>query len=166
MKRKIYLVSMFCFLTVVSSCKRENPTDNNTVSNFIKVNSISKCKNSLAIIAVVELDKEGVEYSYNSVNKILHITHINADFNCNMSKIEPSVKIEDGIIIIEEKEIFDGSPAKCDCVFDIEYSIQNVKSEIYSLRVPGMKDTPVDLVNKPVGSYYEPRNTYPWKTGG
>jgi hypothetical protein len=165
MKNVFFKVSLI-FLASIISCNKDNSIDENTGSNLIKVNSISECKNSIVGIIVVELEKEGVEYSYTTGDRVLHINHINADFNCNMDKIEATVKIENGIITIEEKEILEGNPAKCDCVFDIEYSIQKVEPHVYTLKVPGMKDATIDLVNNPKGSFYEPRDIYPWKTGG
>jgi hypothetical protein len=179
--RKFYLFCVICFISVLISCQKDDSIAINNESSSITVNSISKCKNNLLAQIAVVLDKEGVEYSYDKVNKVLHLTHVNADFSCDMSEFEANENISEGIIAIREREVFNGSPSKCNCVFDIQYSIYNVEcsvytckvpgmedfiveSAVYTLRVPGLKDFIVDLANNPTGSYYEPRDTYPWKT--
>lgn len=162
--KKLYIISVFCFFVATLSCQRDNSVENSN-SNLITLNSISKCKNEYVTQITVELGKEGFEYSYDNANKILHLIHVNADFNCGINNIEAKVNIENGIISVEEKEIFLGSPTHCECVYDIQYSIQKVEPTVYTLKIPGLKDVIIDLANNPSGSYYEPRETYPWKIG-
>ena len=107
--------------------------------------------------------QECLAYEYGGA--ILRIKHINAAFNCCLETIAGNVKIEDNVITIESEGILaNGQGCFCDCLYDVDYEILNLRPSVYILVFPGFsRSWEIDLRKTASDLYCEPRNNYPWK---
>ncbi|MCU0612853.1 MAG: hypothetical protein MUE60_13830, partial [Candidatus Eisenbacteria bacterium] len=87
--------------------------------------------------------------SYRS-DHFLELRHINAGFNCCPGEIAASVEISGNLISIVESEAEQG--CRCDCLFDLDYRIQDLSPGVYRIHVaepyarPEWGDAPLDFV--------------------
>lgn len=150
-------------LTNISSCKKDNIITSEP--NQIEVTKTG-CKTEFLIVADSS-NHDCVEYSI--INKILHLKHINAAFNCCPNKVYALASISHDTILITEKEILT-QPCKCNCLYDIEYDIPNVTDSFYVIVVnePYVADETEKLifdlnpVLTSIGDFCKTRTTYPW----
>ena len=122
-------------------------------------------------------DQDCIEFEYDG-ESVLSIKHINAAFNCCPDSFGVEVNLEGNVITIVEQEYLT-YPCYCLCLYDMEYSVANVKPGTYTIRViepyllaSNMVDDPpgpppllqfsVDLRATPSGMFCVERNTYPW----
>jgi hypothetical protein len=101
---------------------------------------------------------ECIEYQYEQGT--LHLTHVNAEFNCCIVTIQALVTVDDGYITVYEIEDFGGgSPCYCICNFDVDIDIVNLPVGSYTIYVDMLGGTPtpieftVDLNSEPSGVY-------------
>jgi hypothetical protein len=114
-------------------------------------------------------NQDCVAYQYDGAGVLL-LRHVNAGFNCCPTEILAEVTIEDGIISIVEDESLEGGGCFCLCLFDVDYSIDNLPSGEYTIRVYGMYlqegdqilEFTVDLGSSPSGIHCVYRDHYPW----
>ena len=121
---------------------------------------------------ITEAKQECIEYDYDE-NGVLHITHVNALFNCCPDSIKPEIKVNGDSIIINEKEY--GGRCECLCLFDVSFPIYNINRWTYFIKVRppryyqmfSGRDMPLeftmDLMSKPVGHFCADRTQPPWK---
>jgi hypothetical protein len=105
---------------------------------------------------------ECVEYEYDEANA-LYLKHINAGFNCAPGEIWAEFNIEDNLIEITENQL--QSVADCNCLYDLEYELKNIKPGSYIINFSGPLATLVFIVNLKShsgGSYCVERSEYPW----
>ena len=132
----------------------------------------SGCKNfsqdgSLSKENISAATEECAEYFYDGHGN-LRLKHINAAFNCCPGTISADIIIEPGEILIKEKE----SEAICDCncLFDVDYEIINLKPGVYRISVKNLyqpSDEPplefiVSLQEPTSCTFCVPRKKYPW----
>jgi hypothetical protein len=131
-----------------------------------RIISISGCK-EFPRHKGVPPDSSCVEYYYDGSGELL-LTHINAGFNCCPDTIVSSIALENGIIIIEEIET--GGLCNCNCLFDLQFRIDNIPPGVYVLKFiepylsgddPPFEFT-LDLSSSISGMYCVPRLNYPW----
>ncbi len=117
-------------------------------------------------VASAPPDQGCVEYEYS--NNTLVLTHANAGLNC-CPIIVADIRVIGSDIIIEEIDSVI-APCDCNCLFDINYVINNLPPGEYTLRViePYLhpEDTPleflIDLSEPTSGVHCEKRTHYPW----
>jgi len=113
---------------------------------------------------------ECVTYNYYMNYLILQLSHRNAGFNCCPEKITASYYFSDDTIKIFEKQAKAG--CRCECLYDVNYEIRNIRPGIYHLEIYG----PItDGINKPQFScvlnipndsdstFCMTRGFYPWQ---
>ena len=113
-------------------------------------------------------DQDCMAYQYDGAGVLL-LQHVNAGFNCCPTEILADVTIEDDMITIVEDESLEGGGCFCLCLFDVNYSIDNLPPGEYTIRVYGMYleggpilEFTVDLVSSPSGMQCVYRDHYPW----
>jgi hypothetical protein len=106
-------------------------------------------------------------WNYDGIN--LHIQHINAGFNCCPGTLEAKASFrEDSIEITESQE---EAGCRCDCLYDMSYSISNLNKGIYKIQINEPlvyedKDKlmfQIDLNNQTSGEITLIRENYPWQ---
>jgi hypothetical protein len=157
----VVIVISIISITFFISCNKTDSiiTDQNTIE-------ITKtgCKTHLLTDS---FNQDCIEYSFH--NNTLHIKHINAAFNCCPNKVYAVASIANDTILITEKELL-SQPCKCNCLYDIEYEINNVidSSYIIVIKEPYVLDEAEKLIfniypqSASAGSFCKTRNTYPW----
>jgi hypothetical protein len=101
---------------------------------------------------------ECIEYQYDQGT--LHLTHINAEFNCCIETVHALIAVSDGDITIYEVEYFgNGFPCYCICNFDVDIDIAYLPVGTYTIYIDMLEGTPtpieftVDLGSQPSGIY-------------
>ncbi|NIS17802.1 MAG: hypothetical protein GWN00_09070 [Aliifodinibius sp.] len=111
-------------------------------------------------------DQDCVEYEFN--DGVLHITHLNAGFNC-CTGAELDIDFSADVITITEAD-GDGGACHCLCLFDYEYFILNLEESEYTIKIiePYLPDGDaemeftVDFAAEKSGSFCLDRTNYPW----
>ncbi len=117
-------------------------------------------------VALAPPDQGCIEYEYS--NNTLVLTHANAGLNC-CPVIVADIRVIGSDIIIEEIDSLE-APCDCNCLFDIDYKINNLPPGEYTLSViePYLhpEDVPlefmIDLTEPTSGIHCEERTHYPW----
>jgi hypothetical protein len=109
-----------------------------------------------------------IEYQYDGAGT-LHISHINAGLNCCPSGVNLTVIINDGNLIITEKELLDMGGCDCYCLFDIEYTLEDIPPGYYMMKVIGEclhgqdpLQVIVDFSEPRTGTHCVERYLHPW----
>ncbi|MCP4706114.1 MAG: hypothetical protein GY865_16060 [candidate division Zixibacteria bacterium] len=108
-----------------------------------------------------------MSYEYNSESGTLTVLHNGAGFNC-CTEASAEITFNDDLILIDENE--SGDYCSCLCLFNIEYELENITPDIYTIRFIEIyatdDDIPLemtfDLSLNPTGSVSIERNHYPW----
>jgi hypothetical protein len=153
----------FTSLHQFNSCKKAE--SNITELNAIEVTKTG-CKTEFLIYADSS-NQDCINYRFN--NNTLHIKHINAAFNCCPNKVYVIANISNDTIKITEKEVL-SQPCKCNCLYDIEYNIQNVPDSSYVVIInePYVSDQTEKIIFttypsiSSTGDFCKTRNIYPW----
>jgi len=132
MKNSLQILAItIAFAVIITACETVNPQ--NGISG--KLISNSDCKSGL--IMVVENETSDtlscIEYEYTAEDKILHIKHINAGFNCCPGEISCTAKLSNDTIIVQESE--KSALCNCDCLFDLNIDISGVEEQKYYIQV-------------------------------
>jgi hypothetical protein len=148
-------------ILLLAGCGKTDPNPDNDYSEV----TTSGCKQSF-VFTTTGNDFSTIQYNYS--NKVLHIKHINAGFNCCPDKISFKASVSDTIIGVDEKE----SKALCDCMclFDLDYDIREVERKRYWITFnepyTGLNDKKlafyIDLCASDTGSFKVSRHNYPW----
>ncbi|MEE9443458.1 MAG: dockerin type I repeat-containing protein [candidate division Zixibacteria bacterium] len=112
-------------------------------------------------------NQDCIEYQYDGVGT-LSLRHINAGFNCCPLDMIIDINIEDNIITIDESKV--EGDCSCNCLFDLDYEIQNlppgeytiVVSERFTFPDEELLEFSINLTSSPIGSFCVTRNYYPW----
>lgn len=112
-------------------------------------------------------DQECVSYVYDR-SSTLRLTHINAAFNCCPGEITADIDIDNHRITIAEHE--EMQLCRCNCLFDVDYSFENLPPGEYTIHVTGpyqeAGDDPleftINLSLEPEGLFCVDRDHYPW----
>jgi hypothetical protein len=157
------------------SCSGSDPTGTSTEPQQLvgSMESHSDCKvfdTPGAVASLVPLP-DCVQFSYDG-SDTLHITRINAAFNCCPDSLYIECSLNDNVITIVEKEDLTSGGCDCICLFDMEYTISGVEPGQYTIRIvepyrPEDEGNPqlqfsVDLTVTPSGSFCVDRDGYPW----
>ena len=157
----------------VSGCGDDPPTG--TKSSPVSPAGIlvghTDCKHleDIATAPSFPLTSSCIEYDYDGQG-VLSLKHVNAGFNCCPGEIVAEIIIENSTIIIKEREL--AGLCDCLCLFDVDYSIENLEPDEYTIIVvePYLPDGnnklefTVDLNANPVGAHCVKRQGYPWGT--
>lgn len=134
-----------------------------------KLVSASACKSGAAGEGVTfNASSSEMQYRYDAATKTLHLTHINAAFNCCPGTISVDVDIEEHLITLVERE--SSAECNCLCLYDLEVAVTDLPQAEYRIVVvePYLQKPDqalsftMDLVTRSTGSHSVPRNNYPW----
>lgn len=158
MKKLIFTPLLALFLMV--SCDNTGPGDMNA-----RYLGRTDCK-PLTTIEEFDSGVECIEYSYQ--NGHLSIKHVNAGLNCCPDPMNASITVDNGTIIIDESKAANG--CKCNCLFDIDYKIDNLPAGTYKIVIKPFLELgshkplegTIDLKNSQSGYYCAERSGYPW----
>ncbi|MCK5741614.1 MAG: hypothetical protein KAH48_05300 [Chlorobi bacterium] len=165
--KKAYLV-----LIVIVAGFAMNACDSETTEDITKAEIIrvSGCNEFVAGsgIAVETGDSASVSYVYNSKDRTLSLIHVNAAFNCCPRNVSAEFTIVDNVINIREYEV--GGDCDCECLYDFDYLVKNIRPEQYQIKIfeplLSSKDEPfdfmVDLSKSSEGRIVLDRTSYPW----
>ena len=134
-----------------------------TLVAFTECKIFDSDSSSSGILTVSDSDQECIEYTY--AGSILRIKHINAAFNCCLDGIVGSVSIDGSVIRIESEGILTNEQGcLCDCLYDVDYEIKNLKPSIYVIIGPTFsRSLEIDLRKRTSDRYCESRACYPWR---
>ena len=161
--RKIVLILFPVFFTLISC----NDDDNTYTEQLITGNVISQsdCKNFKSTLT--ENNQSCLQYTYDEVSRTLHLTHVNAGFNCCPGDISCNINMGNLIISITEKE--EAPMCDCNCLFDIDIDVYQVNKSEFTIKLvePYIGDQEIlefdiDLSNSISGEFCVERNSYPW----
>ncbi len=134
----------------------------------IEIDSISDCLNMgiEADIIDIPFNLDCIKWGYTS-DKKLHFHHANAGFNC-CPELDKTIEIHADTIVITEIEL--SGDCDCLCLFDLYYTISNLRVGVYHIKViePYVeeRDEPleftIDLRHNNDGDFCLEREYYPW----
>jgi hypothetical protein len=170
----IILSALAAFLLWAACSDEESPATgpNNTELTASKVTS-GGCKVFEKVgvdTGITASNQDCIAYSYDTTGT-LHISHINATFNCCPDSFIVEPGLENNVITIVEKEDLAGGGCDCLCVFDLEYSISGIEPGTYTIHVVEpywseqagpVLEFSVNLATTPTGTFCVIRTTYPW----
>jgi hypothetical protein len=114
----------------------------------------------------ITAQEECISYTYNEADQTLSISHIHAGFNCC---VFPTGDVEINGNTIDIIESFTGDDiCDCECLFNLNYEVNNVVPGEYTFTVncvyPLQEDLTftVDLSEENTGVYCVTRDRYPW----
>jgi hypothetical protein len=127
---KIFTLAI-AFAALISACETVDPQTAITG----KLISNTDCKsNEISIVDSETSDTLScIEYEYEAAEKILHLKHINAGFNCCPQKIVCSAKLSNDTIIVQESE--ESALCDCNCLFDLNIDISGVEEQKYYIQI-------------------------------
>jgi hypothetical protein len=147
------------------SCKKNNDLIGNP-KGYVTKTSECKLKNT-EVKKITAATESCIVYDYFETTHVMKLWHNDAAFNCGMTKVTCSVSLSNDTLTINEIEA--ANIANCDCLYDVELQIDNLKSGKYILYIKepyvGNQQKlifPVDLDKDPSGEYCVPRSYYPW----
>ena len=161
--RKIILILFPVFFTLVSCNDENNPNIEQSIAG--KVVHSTGCKTSKSLS--IENNQSCLQYVYDEVSRTLHLTHVNAGFNCCPGDISCNINMANSVISIIEKE--EAAMCNCNCLFDIDIDVYQVDKAKYTIKLvePYVGDQEIlefdiDLNNTISGEFCVERNIYPW----
>jgi hypothetical protein len=162
--KKLLVLTVMAGL-VLSACNREDE---------VKPDPVMSSSTDMVCKFTVPLKGESpgpnqtcVMWEYTEEGTLL-LTHYNAGFNCCPEKILTSMQISGDTIIITERDSL--QLCRCNCLYDIDFVIENVEQANYVIRFdePFVTDPKqplqfvIDLDEASSGKYCEYRDYYPW----
>ena len=164
--------ALLILLLVFSACNKsdEPVTPSDTTTPAGKLTAATECKIFL-VSNVTSPDPKSescLVFSFNAEKGLLMLRHINAGFNCCPGKLSADITVVDNIITIREME--EVADCRCDCLYDLDFEIENLAPGNYRIVIvePYLSDTDtaidfeVDLAKTPSGRHCVPRCCYPW----
>jgi hypothetical protein len=127
---KIFAIAITA-AALITACETVDPQS--TISG--KLISNTNCKSNE--ISIVESEKSDtlscIEYEYEAEDKILHLKHINAGFNCCPGEITCNISTSKDTIIVQELE--KSALCNCNCLFDLNIDISGVEEQKYVIKI-------------------------------
>ena len=157
-----------CLLLSFTGCQKDIETDDPPVISG-QLTSHSDCKFNKSSVSEWEIPctQSCVNYSFNAATNKIHMTHVNAGFNCCPDSLYCTTTISKDTIIIRESEKSAG--CQCDCLFDLELELTGIELKNYQVRFiePYSGDQEkilfeMDLTLNNTGSFCVTRTQYPW----
>ena len=129
----------------------------------------SGCKETTGVSSKTDVpcNRDCIQWTYDS-SGILYLTHVNTGFNCCPDSVHAVIAISDSTIQIQENERY--GLCDCLCLFDLEYSFENITPAIWTIQIEGLytvdDDPPlirtISLADSSEGQFCVQRSYYPW----
>ena len=152
----------------IFSCEKLDNSDDLSLTG--QLTSDSGCKNGIKSASGNDGTSDSIScinYTFESLNNKLAITHINAGFNCCPESLYYKVTLKNNTIIVQEFE--KSTQCKCNCLYDLKIEIAGVRAKKYQVKIvepyAGTQAKlifGIDLTNETEGSFCVSRNQYPW----
>ena len=161
-------------LAVLLVCCDGSDTENTPTTTLPNAEFLSHtdCKNTKGFYATANTpdNQSCIEFLY--VDSTLHLTHVNAGFNCCPGNISSDFVFDGTTITISEGEAT--AECFCECLYDLEMEIENLPPATYTLvfeepyAVGSGNEIAfsLNLNDSTEGSFCVSRNYYPWAIGG
>ena len=159
-------------LLLLPACGEEEDATHPIVTGDLQGRLISAtdCKSFLKSSATAfgASGESAVLFTYDAAEAALHLTHVNAGFNCCPGELSVTVSVADGTFTIAEHER--GAACHCNCLFDLDILVENIGraqwrivfDEPYRADVDPVLDFHIDLTKEVSGEHRVPRTRYPW----
>ncbi len=169
------VLSVFAVLLLWAACSEEDspttgPSNTELTASKVTAGGCKVFEKTGVDTGITASNQDCIAYSYDTTGT-LHITHINATFNCCPDSFIVEPDLEKNVITIAEKEDLTGGGCDCLCLFDLEYAISGIQPGTYTIRVvepywservgPALEFS-VDLTTLPTGTFCAIRTDYPW----
>lgn len=165
--KKLSFLNLIAGLLVVLqlSCNK----DDESLNPKGWVTKTSECKNAKSTSGSESFSatESCIVYDYFETTHVMKLWHYDAAFNCGMTKVTSDISVKNDTLFITENET--AQPANCDCLYDIELEVRELKSGKYVVSIiePYVGNQQklifsVDLDKDPSGEYCVPRTNYPW----
>ena len=154
------ILMLVCLINLVG-CDDSNTTGPDFSDAAGSTTYQSGCKSEAAD---ADPNQECIELSYND-DRTLVLRHINSGLNCCPDHFNSEITIEDGRITVNEQGL--GAGCKCECLFDLEYTLVNVPVDEYEIEFIGFKSgmnisMSVNLNTQTYVMHCVDRDEYPW----
>lgn len=161
-----FLLFITITLSLLTGCEKNDEKNDINLPVSGQLIGYSDCKNEKSFQMTSDT-LSCVKYSFDAVTNILSLTHINTAFNCCPENLYCEIIPKNDTIIIQELE---NSPqCHCNCLYDLDIEIQNIKTQKYQLKfIEPYADEhqeisfELDLTTTTEGSYCITRKNYPW----
>lgn len=154
---RILMSITLCLGIFLFSCNKDKPVNHSECKTF----------GGKSTMQTIGPDSSGLEYTYNEQAKTLSLKHINAGFNCCPGEIYCNAEVKNDTIFLKESE--QKSECDCNCLFDLDFELNEVEKQWYyiSLYEPyaiGQDSIrfAIDLTQSTSGVFYVQRTGYPW----
>ncbi|MBT3242800.1 MAG: hypothetical protein HN352_06590 [Bacteroidetes bacterium] len=166
---KIYSAFSFVLFLMLCACAKEQPKiwDN----PLVNLEEVGDCKGfGMKSESDYPSDTDCLIFEYDG-DSILTISHINAGFNCCPERFMVDVEIRNDTIFVLESE--GEGVCDCDCLYDMNYTIQPVPPGEYIITVdePYVRQAEeakleghISLTEENTGEICVSRGHYPWGT--
>ncbi|MBN1447659.1 MAG: hypothetical protein JXA28_06990 [Bacteroidetes bacterium] len=161
-------IGLILFALLLAACSEQTSDPPQTADPAGKFISSTGCKNFFTSEAGTDASQGCVRYRYDASRRLLLLTHENAGFNCCPTRIGADIQVEEGRIVVSEWE----SDALCDCncLYDLEMSIERLPPGRYSVifeepyrsQEDPVLQFDISLPDTPEGYVCVPRTHYPW----
>ena len=169
-KRNLFGLKIFTVFTLfLLTCCTENTTTQNNGDAAGSLTQFSACTymDTGNIHSYDHTSNEDcIDYIYTNDGTLM-LTHVNSGFNCCPGELTADITISNNKITIEEHEEVAG--CHCNCLYDIEYRIDNLSAGVYTIEIitPYVDETEyleftMDLSSPTTGSFCTTRDNYPW----
>ena len=165
----MFLLIVSCESDILKEPSTTNISQENNIDMIIvgELTSYSQCKSFNKNTNQLASNESCIEYSFDDTNSTLHITHINAGFNCCPVEITTTINHSNDTIYIVENE---GNPlCNCSCLYDLEIDIKNIKEGKYIMNIiepyaPTDSELcfEINLTETNNGDFCVTRDLYPW----
>jgi hypothetical protein len=172
MKRIVIFPIVLLLLANLPACneKDETVTPADATPPVGTLTNTTECKtfSGPAFDAGMSSSESCLEYSYDAAERLLHLKHVNAGFNCCPGKLSSDILIEKNTITISEHE--SEAACRCNCLYDFTYEIRSLPPGSYHIVIVEPYRSPedpelsvtIDLEAVPTGEFCVARLHYPW----
>jgi hypothetical protein len=159
------VVCVICLM--VGGCKESAEVQADPVGTLLQFNGCKVFAASGQLSTASDAQNDCIEYQYNGTGRLM-LRHVNAGFNCCPGIITATIVFNGNLVIITEAE--QQQACRCDCLFDLDYEINNLSPGQYTIRIiepyvetgDQLLEFNVNLSSATSGSFCLPRNYYPW----
>ena len=161
--RMILSAAILMFLFIACEKEKEEGSITGKVINHTDCKTFKSDNNN----AEISDTSSCVDYSFNALENLLTLKHINTGFNCCPGELSCTVSFSNDTITIQEDAEY--SACNCNCLFDLNIEIKGLTAKKYYLKFiepyRGNQEElffEIDLQNQADGTHCVYRNQYPW----
>lgn len=127
---KIKIIGLFLLIVLTACTDDSNSPDIDNITS--KIISFSDCKEFHPVKDTVTAGFTCAENNWDGTGTLM-ITRENAAFNCAIQRMNVGVTLRDSMIFIDETGVI--GYADCECLYDYQIKINNLKLGTYYVKV-------------------------------